>query len=138
MVEIFLKSPNCRRLLWTAPQSFNCEPSPRRWNAISWEHIRGQLLHIPSEQETITLKNKFYVKSVKIMSSKQCSFSGLRQFQKSFVIILKTHSLRANSLVLNTVNSRLKKDFNLQIHLHKDFFSDNRFLDSVLGYINLS
>ena len=29
-----------------------------------------------------------------------------------------------------TVNSRFKKDLNLQIHLHKAFFSDNRFLDS--------
>jgi hypothetical protein len=31
---------------------------------------------------------------------------------------------------LSTVNSRFKKDLNLQIHLHKAFFSDNRFLDS--------
>jgi hypothetical protein len=30
----------------------------------------------------------------------------------------------------NTVNSRFKKDLNLQIHLHKAFLSDNRFLDS--------
>ena len=30
----------------------------------------------------------------------------------------------------DTVNSRFKKDLNLQIHLHKAFFSDNRFLDS--------
>ena len=30
-----------------------------------------------------------------------------------------------------TVNSRFKKDLNLQIHLHKAFFSDDRFLDSV-------
>ena len=29
-----------------------------------------------------------------------------------------------------TVNSRFKKDLNLQIHLHKAFFSDNRILDS--------
>ena len=29
-----------------------------------------------------------------------------------------------------TVNSRFKKDLNLQIHLHKAFFSDDRFLDS--------
>ena len=30
-----------------------------------------------------------------------------------------------------TVNSRFKKDLKLQIHLHKAFFSDNRFLDSL-------
>ena len=30
----------------------------------------------------------------------------------------------------DTVNSRFKKDPELQIHLHKAFFSDNRFLDS--------
>ena len=32
---------------------------------------------------------------------------------------------------LSTVNSRFKKDLKLQIHLHKAFFSDNRFLDSL-------
>ena len=31
----------------------------------------------------------------------------------------------------STVNSRFKKDLNLQVHLHKAFFSDDRFLDSV-------
>ena len=31
---------------------------------------------------------------------------------------------------LFTVNSRFKKDLNLQIHLQKAFFSDNQFLDS--------
>ena len=31
----------------------------------------------------------------------------------------------------NTVNSRFKKDLKLQIHLHKAFFSDDRFLDSL-------
>ena len=31
----------------------------------------------------------------------------------------------------NTVNSRFKKDLNLQIHLHMALFSDDRFLDSV-------
>ena len=30
----------------------------------------------------------------------------------------------------NTVNSQFKKDLNLQIHLHKAFFVDDRFLDS--------
>jgi hypothetical protein len=30
-----------------------------------------------------------------------------------------------------TVNSRFKKDLNLQIHLHKAFFSDDRFSISV-------
>ena len=30
-----------------------------------------------------------------------------------------------------TVNSRFKKDLKLQIHLHKAFFSDDRFLDSL-------
>ena len=32
--------------------------------------------------------------------------------------------------MLYTVNSRFKKDLNFQIHLHKAFFSDNRFFDS--------
>ena len=31
----------------------------------------------------------------------------------------------------STVNSRFKKDLKLQIHLHKAFFSDDRFLDSL-------
>ena len=30
-----------------------------------------------------------------------------------------------------TMNSRFKKDLNLQIHLHKAFFSDDWFLDSL-------
>jgi hypothetical protein len=30
-----------------------------------------------------------------------------------------------------TVNSRFKKDLKMQIHLHKAFFSDNQFLDSL-------
>jgi hypothetical protein len=33
--------------------------------------------------------------------------------------------------VSGTVNSRFKKDLKLQIHLHKAFFSDDRFLDSL-------
>ena len=32
---------------------------------------------------------------------------------------------------MSTVNSRFKKDLKLQIHLHKAFFSDDRFLDSL-------
>ena len=31
----------------------------------------------------------------------------------------------------STVNSRFKKDLDLQIHLHKAFFSDDRFSDSL-------
>ena len=31
----------------------------------------------------------------------------------------------------STVNSRFKKDLKLQIHLHKAFFSDDRFLNSI-------
>ena len=31
----------------------------------------------------------------------------------------------------STVDSRFKKDLKLQIHLHKAFFSDDRFLDSL-------
>ena len=31
----------------------------------------------------------------------------------------------------STVNSRFKKDLKLQIHLHKAFFSDDQFLDSL-------
>ena len=33
--------------------------------------------------------------------------------------------------ICSTVNSQFKKDINLQIHLHKAFFSANQFLDSV-------
>ena len=36
-----------------------------------------------------------------------------------------------NSIYRNTVNSRFKKDLKLQIHLHKAFFLDDRFLDSL-------
>ena len=32
---------------------------------------------------------------------------------------------------VSTVNSRFKKDLKLQIHLHKTFFSDDQFLDSL-------
>ena len=32
---------------------------------------------------------------------------------------------------LGTVNSRFKRDLNLQIHLHKTFFSDDQFLELV-------
>ena len=32
---------------------------------------------------------------------------------------------------VSTVNSRFKKDLKLQIHLHKAFFKDARFLDSL-------
>ena len=38
------------------------------------------------------------------------------------------------TLIANTVNSRFKKDLNLQIHLHKAFFSDDRFLILVHKY----
>ena len=33
--------------------------------------------------------------------------------------------------MIDTVNSRFKKDLKLQIHLHKAFFSDDRFLNSL-------
>ena len=33
--------------------------------------------------------------------------------------------------MLFTVNSRFKKDLKLQIHLHKAFFPDDQFLDSL-------
>jgi hypothetical protein len=33
--------------------------------------------------------------------------------------------------LVTTVNSRFKKDLKLQIQLHKAFFSDDRFLDSL-------
>ena len=33
--------------------------------------------------------------------------------------------------IFDTVNSRFKKDLNLQIHPHKTFFSDDQFLESV-------
>ena len=32
---------------------------------------------------------------------------------------------------MGTVNTRFKKDLKLQIYLHKAFFSDDRFLDSL-------
>ena len=35
------------------------------------------------------------------------------------------------NIQLNTVKSRFKKDLKLEIHLHKAFFSGNRFLDSL-------
>ena len=35
---------------------------------------------------------------------------------------------------MNTVNSRFKKDLKLQIHLHKAFFLDDWFLDSLHKY----
>ena len=38
------------------------------------------------------------------------------------------------TLIANTVNSRFKKDLNLQIHLHKTFFSVDRFLILVHKY----
>ena len=41
---------------------------------------------------------------------------------KSLILLAKKNQ--------NTVNFRFKKDLNLQIHLHKAFFSDNQFLDS--------
>ena len=37
-------------------------------------------------------------------------------------------------ILVDTVNSRFKKDLKLQIHLHKAFFSDNLFLDSLHKY----
>ena len=43
---------------------------------------------------------------------------------------LRLWKFRLQTQKSNTVNSRFKKDLNLQIHLHKAFFSDNRFLDS--------
>ena len=33
--------------------------------------------------------------------------------------------------IIDTVMSRFKKDLKLEIHLHKAFFSGNRFLDSL-------
>ena len=37
-----------------------------------------------------------------------------------------------NCTSIDTVNSQFKKDFKLQIHLHKAFFLDDRFLNSLL------
>ena len=36
-----------------------------------------------------------------------------------------------NENINSTVMSRFKKDLKLEIHLHKEFFSGNRFLDSL-------
>ena len=48
------------------------------------------------------------------------------------MLIVKGKSKLLNYLIIiSTVNSRFKKDLILQIHLHKTFFSDDRFLDSL-------
>jgi hypothetical protein len=44
---------------------------------------------------------------------------------------LKAGYIAFNKISLITVNSRFKKDLKLQIHLHKAFFSDDRFLNSL-------
>ena len=45
--------------------------------------------------------------------------------------ISKELNTSQSPISFSTVNSRFKKDLKLQIHLHKTFFSDNRFLDSL-------
>ena len=42
--------------------------------------------------------------------------------------------IRPFKLLQSTVNSRFKKDLNLQIHLHEAFFQDHQFLESVHKY----
>ena len=44
-------------------------------------------------------------------------------------LVIKVHYFE--TAYNSTVYSRFKKDFKLQIHLHKAFFSDDRFLDSL-------
>ena len=53
--------------------------------------------------------------------------------KKSFLMVITPMiaSMGRKSVEVNTVNSRFKKDLKLQIHLHKAFFSDDRFLDSL-------
>jgi hypothetical protein len=66
------------------------------------------------------------VEFCKNSSHTKISSLGLRFMVKSGLLFSKIPNLQ-----IYKVNSRFKKDLNLQIHLHKAFFSDNRFLDSV-------
>ena len=52
-----------------------------------------------------------------------------RKKGKSFFLSCKSSKIWR--IISNTVNSWFKKDLNLKIHLHKAFFSDDRFLNSV-------
>ena len=48
--------------------------------------------------------------------------------------LLKKNTLKSISKIseiFTTVNSQFKKDLKLQIRIHKAFFSDNRFLESL-------
>ena len=47
------------------------------------------------------------------------------------LFVLPQQIKNLNCSACGTVNSRFKKDLNLQIHQPKDFFSANRFIDSV-------
>ena len=54
-----------------------------------------------------------------------------RAHKKRSMRPLKDHNDIGTIHLHSTVNSRFKKDLNLQIHLHKAFFLDDRFLDSL-------
>ena len=49
----------------------------------------------------------------------------------AYLILFVTKLVRKTLLIFWAVNSRFKKDLNLQVHLHKALFSDDRFLDSL-------
>ena len=80
-----------------------------------------------------------HVKMLKQISLAFISLLGTRKHRK---IIIKSRlgmkkfsSALTSSIKFSTVNSRFKKDLNLQIHLHKAFFSDDWFLDSLRKYL---
>ena len=56
--------------------------------------------------------------------------SSLNLGTLNFLLYVLTVSLLLK-IFTSTVNSRFKKDLKLKIHLHKAFFSDDRFLDSL-------
>ena len=55
----------------------------------------------------------------------QVHFLSIKQSTRQFSI---------QNYLCSTVNSRFKKDLELQIHLNKALFSDDRFLDSLHEY----
>ena len=75
---------------------------------------------------------------VKMLKQIYLAFISLLGTRKHRKIIIKSRlgmkkfsSALTSSIKFSTVNSRFKKDLKLQIHLHKAFFSDDRFLDSL-------
>ena len=86
---------------------------------------------------TIKLRyiNHFTFKTL-TFNSKLCRGFPARQKNKQhFFTYLRSEKFstywQMTEYIPGTVNSRFKKDLKLQIHLHKTFFSDDRFLDSL-------